>query len=238
MTRLDHDDSGLRERIRKARLERSSVADGRAEVDLGSAYRIQAALGEGRLTKGYKVVPFTRHADTLVYGHVYSDSLLTPPVSLASFLRPRIAVRLAVVLARDVPAGARPGLVELALGGRFLALEITDSVWADEELTLAGAVADNASVGGVVVSERLLQPPLWGEAVLRVDGTPLLAHPLGAFDAIGEHLVWLAGQVGGLACGQIVLLGTNGGPEPFTPSPGTFELLGPDGSMLTVAITP
>lgn len=238
MTTLDAHAQGLMESIRTARLDQSSIAGEGDDVDLASAYRIQAALGEGRLAKGYKLTCFDGQADTLVHGRVYADMLLEGPVSLGRFLRPGLAVRLAVVLGEDLRAGSGPGSLDLAVGGMFLAVELTDSVWADGEATLVGAVADNASAGAFALGERLLSSALRGSAVLSLGGRVVSTYPLSAYDHVSERLAWLAGQVGGLCQGEIVLLGSHTGDEPVKAASGPLELVGPDGSLVSVQINP
>lgn len=247
---LDARALALLERIQGARRSRHSLdADG-ADVDLATAYRVQAALGEQRRLKGYKIARFDGGAatggparpraqdrgDTRVHGRIHADMLLAGRVSLGRFLRPRLACRLAAVLGDDVPAGAHAGQVELALGALLPAVEITDSVWASGAETLVGTVADNASAGAFVVAERLLSPPLAGSATLWLRGREAARCPLEAFGDLAERLAWLAGEVGGLAAGQVVCLA----PEPDAPvaaTPGPLALCGPDGSVLAVELT-
>lgn len=230
--------AALLESIRSARLEHHSLFAAEHDVDLTSAYRIQAALGEGRELKGYKLVDLDGSVAESVHGRVYTDMLLTPPVSLATFLRPRLALRLAVVLGADLPPGASPGAVHLAIGALFCAIEFTDSVWADGKVSAAGAVADNACAGGFVISERLLGLPLRGGATLRLRGSPVASCALDAFEDVLARLGGLAGDVGGLRQGQTVLLGPTAGDQPVPATPGSLELWGPDGSFLAIEIQP
>lgn len=235
---MDTQAAALLESIRSARLEHHSLLAAEYDVDLASAYRIQAALGEGRELKGYKLVGLDGPDGAAVHGRVYTDMLLSTPVSMQAFLRPRLALRLALVLGADLPPAAAPGAVHMALGAVFCAVEFTDSVWADGQMTVAGAVADNASAGGFVVGERLLEPPLHGSATLLLRGSPVASCALDAFGDVTARLGGLADDVDGLRQGQIVLLGPVGGDELVPVNPGSLELWGPDGSFLAIEIQP
>lgn len=228
--------SALMERIRKARAEHRTVQSNGAELDLEHAYRIQAALGKEQELKGYKLdfVATGKHEqrslDVQIYGHVYSEMLLASPVRLSRFVQPRLEPELAVVLGGAVPADAEPAHAYLAIGGVFLAIDFLDSIWEEQTPSVADLVADNASGGGFLLGERLLDPQLEGTLSLCLNGDLLTDAPLAALGDPSERLAWLATAVGGLREGQVVFLGLPAAAHEARP--GTLELRGPDGSLL------
>ncbi len=232
--------NALMERVRKARTERRTVEKDGAGVDLASAYGIQQSLGNGRDLKGYKlglISPAKQEQmglDAPIYGRVYAEMVLESPVSLSSFIQPRMEPELAVVLDHDVSAGAEPEAAYLAIAATFLAVDFLDSVWAGYSFGIADVVADNASGGGFLLGERLLEGPFTGDLRLYVDGETFAEGPLGVLGNPGERLAWLAGEVGGLSGGQIIFLGSPAAAQEARP--GTLELRGPQDSVLVARI--
>ena len=232
--------SALMERVREARMDRQTVERNGGEVELASAYEVQASLGEGRELKGYKlglISPAKQeqmNLDAPIYGRVYADMLLEGTVSLSQFIQPRMEPELAVVLRDDVPPGIESEVAYLAVGGTFLAVDFLDSVWGGYSFGIADVVADNASGGGFLLGERLLEQPFPGEIGLYLDGEPLTEGSLKVLENPGERLAWLAGEVEGLAAGQVVFLGSPVAAQKV--HPGTLEVRGPQGSVLVARI--
>lgn len=232
--------NALMQRVREARAERRTVEKDGAEVDLASAYRIQESLGEGRELKGYKlglISPAKQEQmglDAPIYGRVYAEMLLESPVGLARFIQPRMEPELVVVLGKDIPPDAEPEAAYLAIAGTFLAVDFLDSVWGGYSFGIADVVADNASGGGFLLGERLLEAPFSGNLSLYLDGEPIAEGPLAVLENPGERLVWLAGEVGGLVAGQVVFLGSPAAAQEART--GTLELRGPQGSVLVAKI--
>ena len=232
--------SALMERVREARAQRRTVEKDGAEVELASAYRVQQHLGEGRELKGYKLGLISSAKqeqmglDAPIYGRVYAEMLLESPVQLSRFIQPRMEPELAVVLGDDVFAGTEPGAAYLAIAGTFLAVDFLDSVWGGYSFGIADVVADNASGGGFLLGERLLEGPFSGDLSLYLDGEPVSEGPLAVLENPGERLAWLAGEVGGLCAGQVVFLGSPAAAREARP--GTLELRGPHGSILIARI--
>lgn len=226
----------LLERVRQARTERHTVHKGDAEVGLESAYEVQAALGEERQLKGYKLglISLAKQSqmglDAPIYGRFYSDMLVESPVSLGSFLQPRFEPEIAAVLREDITPDATPGEASLAIGGVFLAVDFLDSVWEGYDFSITDVVADNASGGGFLLGERLLEAPAEGALRLYLDGEKISEGPLEAIGNPGERLVWLADEVGGLQAGQTIFLGSPAAAQEARP--GTLEVRGPGGSVL------
>ncbi|MCS7172347.1 MAG: fumarylacetoacetate hydrolase family protein [Armatimonadetes bacterium] len=228
----------LREEIRKARQHRTSLPSVGVQLDLAVAYRIQQALCEGRVLRGFKLGLLSEAKQRQmgipepIYGRICADMLLEHTVPLHRFIQPRLEPELATILRQDLPPGSSPGAARKAMGGWFLGLDILDSVWQDYRFTAAEVVADNASGGGFVLGEVLLgeRPPetlrLYVNGALRTEGR---------VEALGDpalRLCWLADRVGGLCAGQVVFLGSPAAAVPA--EPGVVEVVGEDRLLLTV----
>jgi 2-keto-4-pentenoate hydratase len=230
----------LLERIRQARTERRTVQKDGAEVELESAYEIQAALGEGRELKGYKlglISPAKQEQmglDSPIYGRVYPEMLLDSPVRIGRFIQPRLEPELAAMLGDDVHPDAAPGAATLAVGGMFLAVDFLDSVWEGYNFGITDVVADNSSGGGFLLGERLLDVPFEGKLSLYLDGELLTEGPLETIGNLGERLAWLASEVGGLRAGQVIFLGSPA--AALEARPGTLEVQGPENSVLVAKL--
>ena len=235
---LNRAEDTLLSHIREARENRETTAPKAEElgVDIEGAYKVQAAVGEGREVLGYKLglIGPTKQAqmgvDSPIYGRVYEGMILQSPVSLSSMVQPRLEPELAVVLGEDLPPGASPGAVHTAIGGIFLAADFLSSVWEDYQFGAADVVADNASGGGFLLGERLLIEPLEGNLRLYRNGRLLTEGPVGDTGNIGERLAWLSKTVGGLEAGQTIFLGSPA--AAVEAAPGTLELHGPRGSVV------
>ena len=235
---LNRNEGALLSHIREARENRETTAPKAEELGVGieGAYKIQAAIGEGRNVLGYKLglIGPAKQAqmgvDSPIYGRVYEDMILKSPVSLSSMVQPRFEPELAVVLGEDLPPGASPGTAHMAIGGIFLAIDFLNSIWKDYEFGAADVIADNASGGGFLLGERLLIEPLEGNLRLYHNGQLLTEGPVGDTGNMGERLAWLSEAAGGLEAGQTIFLGS-----PATAAeakPGTIELHGPRSSVL------
>ena len=235
---LSDGENALLEHIKGAR-ERGEVAYPRSEelgIDVEGAYRVQAALGEGREVLGYKlglIAPAKQAqmgVDSSIYGRIHDGMILESPVRLGPLLQPRIEPELAVVLGEDLAPDASPGAASLAIGGTYLAIDFLSSVWKDYQFAVADVVADNASAGGLLLGERLLGDPLGGNLRLYHSGRLLAEGPVGDTGNVGERLAWLSGAVGGLKAGQAIFLGSPAVAQEAMP--GTIELYGPRNSAL------
>lgn len=235
---LNQNENALLEHIQEARERGEAKAPKAEELGIGveSAYKVQAAMGEGRKLKGYKlglISPAKQTqmgVDSPIYGRIYEGMILESPVSLSSMIQPRLEPELAVVLGEDLPPDASPGAAHSAMGGLFLAVDFLSSVWEDYEFGAADVVADNASGGGFLLGERLLIEPLEGNLRLYHNGRLLTEGPVGDMGNVGERLAWLSKAVGGLNAGQTILVGSPAAASKA--APGTLELHGPRGSVL------
>ena len=235
---LSEGENALLAHIREARENRETTSPKAEELGVGveGAYKVQAAMGEGREVLGYKVglIGQAKQAqmgvDSPIYGRVYEGMILQSPVSLSSMVQPRLEPELAVVLGEDLSPDASPGAAHTAIGGIFLAADFLSSVWEDYQFGAADVVADNASGGGFLLGERLLIEPLEGNLRLYRNGRLLTEGPVGDTGNIGERLAWLSKTVGGLEAGQTIFLGSPA--AAVEAAPGTLELHGPRGSVL------
>ncbi|MDR5710020.1 MAG: fumarylacetoacetate hydrolase family protein [Armatimonadota bacterium] len=229
----------LLEEIRRARQHRTPIPSTGTSLDLEAAYRIQQALCEGRVLRGFKLGLLSEAKQRQmgiqepIYGRICADMLLERTVSLHRFVQPRLEPELATILRQDLPPGSPPGVARKAMAGWFLGLDILDSIWQDYRFTAAEVVADNASGGGFVLGEVLLGEDLPETLRLYVNGA---LRTEGRVEALGDpalRLCWLADRVGGLRAGQVVFLGS---PAAAVPAErGVVEVAG-DGKLLLVTL--
>jgi len=239
---LNRDENTLLEHIREARENRETTPPKAEElgVDVEGAYRVQAALGEGREAIGYKLGLIKPEGqaqmgvDSPIYGRVYEDMIFESPVPLNSLLQPQLEPELAVVLGESLPSGVSPGAAHAAIGGIYLAIDFLSNVWEDGTPIVADVVANNVAGGGFLLGERLLSEPLEGNLRLYHNGQLLTEGPVGDIGNIGERLVWLSETVGGLEAGQVIFLGTPAAPQEAIA--GTIELHGPRDSVLVASL--
>ena len=239
---LSDGENALLSHVREARENRETTAPKAEVLGVGveGAYKVQAAMGEGREVLGYKLglISPAKQAqmgvDSPIYGRVYKDMILASPVSLGLMIQPRLEPELAVVLGEDLPPNASPGAVHRAIGGIFLAVDFLNSIWEDYEFAAVDVIADNASGGGFLLGERLLMEPLEGNLHLYHNGRLLTEGPVRDTGNIGERLAWLSETVGGLRAGQAIFVGSPA--AAVEAGAGTIELHGPRGSVLVAKL--
>jgi len=222
----------LADRIRSARAARTLLSSaGSSPVSLEAAYRVQAALGEGQVLRGYKLGLLSEAKQRQmgihepIYGRVYADMLVDSVVSLGRFLQPRLEPELAVVLRSPVVPGTPPSRVRAAFGGLFLAVDVLDSVWQDYRFTAPEVVADNASGGAFALGPvSLAEPDLPVQLRLFVNGVLRSEGPVESLGDLGLRVAWLADRMGGLEAGQVVFLGSPAAAVPA--EAGTVEVWG------------
>ena len=148
---------------------------------------------------------------------IQADRLLTGPISMKRFAGSRVTPGLAVVVGADVAPSTPPEALNLSVDGTFLAL------------ALHGGAGD-----GFVVSERLLPLEPSGTIRLFQDGRLAVEVPVEALGRPAERLARLAGEVGGLRAGDLVLIAAAASHEA---RPGTVEVWGPESSALTATLS-
>jgi 2-keto-4-pentenoate hydratase len=228
----------LAAQIRSARAARTPVpSEPDRRLSLEAAYRVQEALGSGRVLRGFKLGLLSQAKQQQmgihepIFGRVYADMLLGPTASLQRFLQPRLEPEVAVVLRADVPPGTVPTRVRSAFAGFFLALDVLDSVWQDYRFTAAEVVADNASGGAFALGPVLLpERDLPAQLRLFVNGTLRAEGPVEGLGDLGTRVAWLADRVGGLRAGQLVFLGSPAAAVPA--EPGVVEVWGGTTTLL------
>lgn len=199
------------------------------EISLGEAYRIQwhgtaLRVADGARVVGHKV-GLTSAAMQEQFGIDQPDSGLLldymavmedGELRLGDLVAPRVEGELAFRLGADLfGADVSEKAIRNTVASTFLALEVIDSRYGFEGLTLADSVADNAACGRFVLGAAVagLVPELGGEHLtLTVDGAAaasgfgraILGDPL-------RSVAWLVHRLAafgtGLRAGDVVLAG-------------------------------
>ncbi|MGH3842473.1 MAG: 2-keto-4-pentenoate hydratase [Pseudonocardiaceae bacterium] len=213
----------------RRRLPEVLVSRRRTGLALHDAYRVQwygvaLRVREGARVVGHKVGLTSRAMqdqvgiDTPDSG-ILLDYMAVPPgeaLLAAELLSPRIEAEIAFRLGTDlcgtdVAEQAARGAVAEA----FLALEVIDSRFDLDEITLADSVADNAACARFVLGEAVPMPSwdLRAERLTVRTGTTPVAAGEGR-DVLGDPIrsvVWLARRLAafgaGLKAGDVVLAG-------------------------------
>lgn len=201
-----------------------------ADLDLDGAYRIQqlqerAFEAAGRRVVGRKIgltslaMQKQLGVDSPDFGF-FTDDLVFPDgadIDVSRFIAPKVEPELAFILGSDLAPDAHYDDVVNAIGSVHLAVEIIDSRVRDWDIRLVDTVADNASCGAVIVSERAIDvapadlPQV--AATMSIDGE-IAGTGTGA-DVMGDPiapLYWLVGVLGeqgvSLSAGDIILTGS------------------------------
>ncbi|MCA1220034.1 2-keto-4-pentenoate hydratase [Streptomyces sp. 8L] len=227
--RWEHEEARRLRSAETARRPVSLLSHRHPQVSLEDAYRVQwygAALrvADGARVVGHKV-GLTSAAMQEQFGIDQPDSGLLldymavaegRELCLGEMVAPRVEGELAFRLVRDL-SGDDVGEKEIrdAVADTFLALEVIDSRYGFEGLTLADSVADNAACGRFVLGAAVpgLMPELGGERLtLTVDdavvafgcGRAILGDPI-------RSVAWLVHRLAtvgaGLRAGDVVLAG-------------------------------
>lgn len=200
------------------------------EMTIADAYRVQDLWAQARLDAGAKVVGhkigLTSRAMQLAskmtepdYGRILDDALYNDgaKIAAATFIKPRLEVELAFVLAEDLSGpGKRIYDVLRATEVVLPALEIID-YRTEVPRSIVDTIADNAAFGAIVIGGRPIRPYdvdlRWVGATLSKNG---VIEESGVSAAVMGHpaagIAWLVNklhEVGdGLKKGEIVLGGS------------------------------
>lgn len=200
------------------------------EMTIADAYRVQYLWAQARLDAGAKVVGhkigLTSRAMQLAskmtepdYGRILDDALYNDgaKIAAATFIKPRLEVELAFVLAEDLSGpGKRIYDVLRATEVVLPALEIID-YRTEVPRSIVDTIADNAAFGAIVIGGRPIRPYdvdlRWVGATLSKNG---VIEESGVSAAVMGHpaagIAWLVNklhEVGdGLKKGEIVLGGS------------------------------
>ncbi|MEV0442934.1 fumarylacetoacetate hydrolase family protein [Streptomyces spectabilis] len=225
-----HEEARRLRRAETTRQPASLLSHRQPAILLDDAYRIQwhgtaLRVAEGARVVGHKV-GLTSAAMQEQFGIDQPDSgLLLDYMAVArdrvlplgDLLVPRVEGELAFRLGTDLSGtDVSERVIHDAVADTFLALEVIDSRYGFEGLTLADSVADNAACGRFVLGAAVpgLVPELGGEHLtLTVDGMvaacgfgrAVLGDPI-------RSLVWLVQRLAvfgtGLRAGDVVLAGS------------------------------
>ena len=162
---------------------------------------------------------------------VVTDRMVIPNggvIDSGALIAPRIEAEFAFRFSRDVNADDGPQMLESAIDGIAISLEIIDSRIRDWRITLADTVADNASSARIVCAEfqrvdpvRLAHLP---DTIITLfqDGAPVAEGPGSA--VLGNPLTslrWLLRSIGqygqGFHAGDVVLAGAVAAAVPLIP---------------------
>ena len=172
------------------------------------AYDVQTSfasmlLADGDAISGYKLGLTSKAMQQMMgistpdYGPVLHSMVHDGVLNTDSFIRPRAEAEIALVLDRPL---AGPNVTNIdaarAVGGAVAAIEVVDSRIADWRIKLADTISDLASIGGVVLSSRIVPADfdlrlvgmtfsLNGSVVATGAGAAALGNPITA-------LAWLA----------------------------------------------
>lgn len=222
------DISELAARLTRAAADRTAIprlTDSHPELDIATAYRVQAELqsAAGPIV-GWKLGVTSRAkqaqvgVDSPVYGFLPGTAMLDvgEPLDTSQQIQPRCEPEIVFVLGRDLE-GPHVSAVDVlaASSGVAVGLEVLDSRFAGYDFTMADVVADNTSAARFVVGTpvrptgidlRLVGVVLEqnGKVVATASGAASLGHPAAA-------TAWLVRQLAaegrGLRAGDIVLSG-------------------------------
>lgn len=172
------------------------------------AYEVQTCFASmllegGDAVSGYKLGLTSKAMQKMMgisdpdYGPVLHSMVHEGELDASSFIRPRAEAEIALVLDRPL-AGPNVTSIEAAraVGGAVAAIEVVDSRIADWRIKLADTISDLASIGGVVLSSRIVPIDfdlrlvgmtfsLNGSVVATGAGAAALGNPITA-------LAWLA----------------------------------------------
>ena len=191
------------------------------------AYEVQThfasmLLADGDRISGYKLGLTSKAMQEMMgitdpdYGPVLHSMVHDGNLDTSSFIQPKAEAEIALVL--DRPLGG-PNVTNLeaarAVGGAVAAIEVVDSRIADWRIRLADTISDLASIGGVVMSSRIV--PV--DFDLRLVGMTFSIN--GAVVATGAGAAALGNPITALAW-----LANTLAPHDVTLEPGMFVMTG------------
>ncbi|MBM9594698.1 2-keto-4-pentenoate hydratase [Roseitranquillus sediminis] len=194
--------------------------------DEANAYAIQDALLPEAEIAGWKVAPANA-----AKGHrcapISSRALIAPGGALSQdAAAPEVEGEVAVVIGRNLAAGAGRDELLDAISGACLAIEVLDSCFTDRKrIDPLSALADCQSNAGLVIGQLREEWQTLDLAVVRprfvtsAGETFEPAKPMASMTAVLEAVLWLAHHAGergrSLRQGQVVITGARVGPMPI-----------------------
>ncbi|MPW22315.1 2-keto-4-pentenoate hydratase [Paraburkholderia sp. CNPSo 3157] len=234
-------------RLREAERTREAIDPVRSEIaldDMASAYAVQQANVDARVTAGGRIVGRKIGLTSLAvqkqlgvdkpdFGALFASMAYgdDQPMPLASLIQPKVEAEIALVLKHDLVRESHTyaDLIS-ATDYALAAIEVVDSRIRDWDIRFVDTVADNASSALFVLGSRpvplaALDLPAAemtlerdGEVLSRGSGAACLGNPLNA-------AVWLADRMAQLGtplrAGDVVLTGALG-PMVAVTQPGTY----------------
>jgi 2-oxo-hept-3-ene-1,7-dioate hydratase len=223
------------------------------DMTLEDSYRVQDMWVEARTAKGARMIGhkigLTSRAMQMAskmtepdYGRILDDALYNDGarIAAATFLKPRLEVELAFVMAEDLE-GPGTRVHDVMRAAQFVtpALEIID-YRTEVPRAIVDTIADNAAFGAIVLGGRPVRPfdvdIRWVGATLSKNGT---IEESGVSAAIMGHpaagVAWLVNKLhamgSGLKKGQIVLGGSFTRPVDVEPGDVIHADYGPLGAI-------
>ena len=159
------------EALYAARRDRSPIepfTDTDPGMTADDAYAVQTCfasmlLADGDAISGYKLGLTSKAMQQMMgisdpdYGPVLHSMVHEGDLDTASLIRPRAEAEIALVLDRPLAGPNVTGIeAARAVGGAVAAIEVVDSRIADWRIKLADTISDLASIGGVVLSSRIV----------------------------------------------------------------------------------
>lgn len=193
---------------RMTRVPIEPLTDADPGMTTDDAYAVQTRfasmlLADGDSISGYKLGLTSKAMQQMMgisdpdFGPVLHSMVHDGDLDASAFIQPKVEAEIALVLDRPLKG---PGVTTLeaarAVGGAVAAIEVVDSRIADWRIKLADTISDLASIGGVVMSSRIVPIgfdlrlvgmtfSLNGSVVATGAGAAALGNPLNA-------LAWLA----------------------------------------------
>ena len=221
---------GRAEALYAARRDRRPIepfTDADPGMTADDAYEVQThfasmLLADGDAVSGYKLGLTSKAMQRMMaisdpdYGPVLHSMVHDGDLDTSSFIRPRAEAEIALVLDRPLAGPHVTGIqAARAVGGAVAAIEVVDSRIADWRIRLADTISDLASIGGVVLSSRIV--PV--DFDLRLVGMTFSIN--GAVVATGAGAAALGNPITALAW-----LANTLAPHGVTLEPGMFVMTG------------
>ena len=203
----------------------------RAELSIEDAYKIQLEIIEMKKRRGEKVIgkkiglTSKKMQQTIGvyqpdYGHIMDKLIIGEgsPISLSELIQPKIEVEIAFILNEELTGpGATAAGVLRCTTGLLPAFEVIDSRIKDWKIKLQDTIADNASIGRVILGSPLsnvygidlrsvgVVVRKNGEVIETAAGAAVLGNP-------AESVAWLANKLSEydvcLKRGEIIISGS------------------------------
>ena len=212
------------------RVATTALTDSDPNLNVASAYDIQAEVVQARLDRGHVVVGAKLGLTSIakqkqmnvsepLYGWLTSDMQIDTEASLRcnDFIQPRCEPEIAFLLGNDLN-GAHISAVHVLAATQYIfaAVDVLDSRFAGYSFTLPDVAADNSSSAGFTLGGTAINPEGLnlrtlgcafeknGQLIATASGAAVLGHP-------AASVAWLVRKLAtrgeGLKAGHIILSG-------------------------------